>query len=327
MSTSFAFYLCRGYQLLDLAGPMAALAAANRLLEREDYAITLVSSHGGSIGGSAEIGLTTQPAGSVSADTVVVVGGEIKPMLEPSNVAAIRQASAGASSVVSICSGAFLLAEAGLLDNRWATTHWRFAQVLQDEYPLVKVDADRIFINDGPIWTSAGMTAGIDLMLAHIEVDHGLELAKAVSRELVVYHRRPGGQSQYAAISQMEPRTDRIRKALTFARNHLSEPLPIERLADAACLSVRQFGRLFRKETGETPARAVERLRCEAARIRLRDGHEPIAVVARAIGFSDAERMRRAFLRSYGHSPQTQRRLDQALTAGSDGATCWPPRR
>ena len=225
--------------------------------------------------------------------------------------------------VLAATAGAFLLAAAGLLNDRRATTHWQFAQMLQDHYPLVKVDADRIFINDGPIWTSAGMTAGIDLMLARIEVDHGPELAKAVSRELVVYHRRPGGQSQYAAISEMEPQTDRIRKALTFAQDHLSEPISVERLADAACLSVRQFGRLFRKETGETPARAVERLRCEAARIRLRDGHEPIAIVARAVGFADAERMRRAFVRSYGHPPQMQRRLDQSLTGG-DGPKCWP---
>lgn len=326
MSRSFAFYLCEGYQLLDLAGPMAALEAANRLLDREFYQITLASARGGFTHASAAIGLRTQRVGSLTADTVVVVGGRIEPMLEPRNIAGLQQAAAGASTVASICSGAFLLAAAGLLDDRHATTHWQFARKLQDQYPLVKVDADRIFINDGPIWTSAGMTAGIDLMLARIEVDHGPEIAKAVSRELVVYHRRSGGQSQYAAIAQLEPRTDRIRKALTFARDHLSEPLSIERLADAACLSARQFGRLFRKETGETPARAVERLRCEAARIRLRDGREPIAVVARIVGFADAERMRCAFVRSYGHSPQTQRRLDQKLASGSDGSACWPPR-
>lgn len=327
MSTSFAFYLCDGFQLLDLAGPMAALDAANRLLGEDFYAIALVSSGGGFMQGDATVGLETQPAASVPADTVVVVGGRIDPMRKPDNVAAIRHAASGAASVASICTGAFLLAEAGLLDGRRATTHWQFAQTLQEQYPQVKVDADRIFINDGPIWTSAGMTAGIDLMLARIELDHGPERAKSVSRELVVYHRRPGGQSQYAAISEMEPQTDRIRKALTFARDHLSESLPIERLAEAACLSMRQFGRLFTKETGETPARAVERLRCEAARIRLRDGREPIAVVARAVGFVDAERMRCAFVRSYGHPPQTQRRLDQSMESGRDAFMCWPPSR
>jgi transcriptional regulator GlxA family with amidase domain len=326
MSTSFAFYLCEGYQLVDLAGPLAALDAANRLLDREHYRIELISGCGGPVrGGHASIELATQPTGSVTVDTVVVVGGRIDPMMEPANLAAIQHVAVRALSVASICTGAFLLAAAGLLNNRRATTHWQFAQRLQDGYPLVRVDADRIFISDGPIWTSAGMTAGIDLMLARIEVDHGPDLAKAVSRELVVYHRRPGGQSQYATISQMEPRTDRIRKALTFARDHLSESLSIEHLAEAACLSVRQFGRLFKKETGETPARSVERMRCEAARIRLRDGHEPITIVARAVGFADAERMRCAFVRSYGHPPQTQRRLDQSLMSENDGVTCWPP--
>ena len=325
MTTSIAFYLCDGFQLLDLAGPMAALDAANRLLGHDYYRIAVISNGGNFVQGDAAVGLITQPADSMMADTVVVVGGRIDPMLEPGNVAAIQQAAASALSVASICTGAFLLAAAGLLNNRRVTTHWQFAQILQEQYPSVKVDADRIFINDGPIWTSAGMTAGIDLMLARIEFDHGLELAKATSRELVVYHRRPGGQSQYAAIAEMEPQTDRIRKALTFARDHLSEPLSIERLADAACLSVRQFSRLFRKETGETPARAVERLRCEAARIRLRDGYEPIAIVARAVGFADAERMRCAFVRSYGQPPQMQRRLDRSLAMGRDGSTYWPP--
>ncbi len=325
MSALFAFYLCEGFQLLDLAGPAAALTAANRLLGSERYRIELVSEAGGMVSGDAGFGLATRPAGSFAAETVVVVGGRIEPMLEVGNVNGIRSASAGTSSIASICTGAFLLAAAGYLDRRRATTHWQFAQRLQNLYPMVIVDADRIFINDGKISTSAGMTAGIDLMLARIEVDHGAELAKAVSRELVVYHRRPGGQSQYAAISQMEPQTDRIRKALTYACDHLSEPLPIDRLADVACLSVRQFTRLFRKETGETPARAVERLRCEAARIRLRDGNEPVASVARFVGFTDAERMRCAFLRSFGHPPQTQRRLDKPLASDSDELTSWPP--
>lgn len=325
MSTSFGFYLCEGFQLLDLAGPMAALDASNRLLDKEHYQIDLISEGGGLVRGNGGPALMTRPTGSIMPDTVVVVGGRVGPMSEPGNVAAIREAATDALSVASICTGAFLLAAAGLLDGRRATTHWQFAQELRDGYPLVTVDADSIFIIDGPIWTSAGMTAGIDLILARIELDHGPELAKSVSQELVVYHRRPGGQSQYAAISQMEPRTDRIRKALTFARDHLSEPLPIERLADAACLSVRQFGRLFTKETGLSPARAVERLRCEAGRIRLRDGSEPIAIVARAVGFADAERMRCAFIRSFGHPPQTQRRLDQSLKPGSRGHICWPP--
>lgn len=325
MSKAFAFYLCDGFQLLDLAGPMAALNSANRALKRDWYRIAVVSEEGGFLQGDSAVGLTTQAATSVDADTIVVVGGQIEAMTSPGNVAAIRNAARAAQSVASICTGAFLLAAAGLLDNRRATTHWQFAQGLKERYPLVTVEADRIFINDGPVWTSAGMTAGIDLMLAQIELDHGFMLAKEVSRDLVVYHRRPGGQSQYATISELEPQTDRIRKALTFARDHLAEPLSIERLADAACLSVRQFGRLFRQETGETPARAIERMRCEAARLRLRDGSGMVSQVARDVGFLNADRMRSAFIRNFGHPPQIQRRLDKPLATAGDGLICWPP--
>jgi transcriptional regulator GlxA family with amidase domain len=155
------------------------------------------------------------------------------------------------------------------------------------------------------------VTAGIDLALALIEADHGVEVARAVARELVVYHRRAGGQSQFSPISQMDPESDRIRIALAFARDHLHEPLPIERLAEAAHLSLRQFGRAFRRETGETPARAVERLRVEASRARLQDGSEPIEQIARAVGFTDPERMRRAFVKLHGMPPQAIRRVDR----------------
>lgn len=304
------FYVCPGHQLIDLAGPLSAFEAANRNFGCRLYDLVLLSSAGSLVAGSATILVDTQPAVGSQIDTLVIVGGEIAPMLEPTEVGTVRKVAGGVSRVASVCSGAFLLAEAGLLDERRATTHWQFAHELQRRYPRVKVDADRIFVNDGHVWTSAGTTAGIDLALALVEADHGVELTKAVSRELVVYHRRPGGQSQYAAMSQMEPESDRIRKALTFARDHLSEPLSIERLAAVASLSVRQFGRLFRKETGETPARAVARLRSEAARLRLQEGSEPVEYVARAVGFADPERMRRAFLRHYGQPPQMLRRSD-----------------
>ncbi|NEK79388.1 MAG: helix-turn-helix domain-containing protein, partial [Xanthomonas perforans] len=173
-------------------------------------------------------------------------------------------------------------------------------------------EADRIFVVDEAIWTSAGITAGIDLALALLEADHGIDLARSVARQLVVYHRRPGGQSQFAAMSNMEPESDRIRIALTYAREHLAEELPIARLADVAKLSGRQFTRAFRRETGETPAKAVERLRVEAAHVRLREGSEPIELIARMVGFGDAERMRRAFLHIHGQPPQSVRRVHRS---------------
>ena len=210
--------------------------------------------------------------------------------------------------VASVCTGAFTLAAAGLLDGRRATTHWRQAARLQREYPAIRVEADRIFCRDGNIWTSAGITAGIDLALALIEEDHGFAVARAVAQHLVVYHRRHGGQSQFAASIDLAPRSDRISAALGYARDHIAEDLPVERLAEAAGMSLRQFSRTFRAQTGTTPARVVERLRADLARGRLETTAEPIEGIAEAVGFGGAENMRRAFIRIYGRPPQSIRR-------------------
>jgi len=217
-----------------------------------------------------------------------------------------------ARRVASVCTGAFLLATAGLLDGRSATTHWRYATMLQRRFPRVRVDADKIYVRDGNVWTSAGITSGIDLTLALIEDDFGIEISKAVARDMVVYHRRSGGQSQFSTLLELEPASDRVRDALNFAREHLHEPLPVDRMAAAARISARQFARLFLKETGDTPARVVERLRAEAALPRIQEGTEPIDIVARKVGFGDKDRMRRAFLRIYGQPPRALRRATVA---------------
>ena len=258
--------------------------------------------------GNSGLPIETRPVGRRAFDTIVFVGGDIDPMQTTENIAAAKKLSAKATRVASVCTGAFLLAETGLLDGRRATTHWRYAALLQSRFPRTRVEGDSIYIADGRIWTSAGIASGIDLALGMIERDMGADIARTVSRLLVVPYRRPGGQSQFSAMSQMEPESDRIRIALNFAREHLAEALPVERLADAARLSPRQFGRAFRRETGETPARAVERLRVEAARLRLQDGSEPIEQIALAVGFTDPERMRRAFIKLHGHPPQSIRR-------------------
>lgn len=182
------------------------------------------------------------------------------------------------------------------------------AQQLQREYPAVLVESDRIFVRADRVWTSAGITAGIDLALALIEEHLGSAAAKAVAEILLVHHRRAGGQSQFSAISQLNAESERIRMTLSFIREHLAEPLPNEKLADVACISLRQFGRVFKQEIGETPAKAVERFRAEAARFRIEGGSEPIEMIAASVGFIDPERMRRAFLRIYGQSPQAIRR-------------------
>jgi len=314
MAYSIAFYLHPGHQLLDLAGPLDAFHAANNEAGQRLYDLRVLSRWGGQVDGNAGVSIDTHPFDEAACDTLVVVGGETERMRHPDEIMAVKHLAGDATRVVAVCTGAFLLAEAGLLDGRRATTHWACARDLQQGYPAVNVEPDRIFVADGPVWTSAGITAGIDLALALIEADYGIHLARAVARKLVVYHRRPGGQSQFSALSLMEPESDRMRIALAFAREHLSEQLPLDRLAEVARLSPRQFGRAFRHETGETPAKAVERLRVEAARLRLQDGSEPVEVIARAVGFSDPERMRRAFVKRYGQPPQALRRMAGPLS-------------
>jgi transcriptional regulator GlxA family with amidase domain len=174
------------------------------------------------------------------------------------------------------------------------------------------VDEDRIFIIDGPVWTSAGMTAGIDLALAMIEQDLGADVARVVTRKLVVYHRRAGGQSQFSALLELEPKSDRIQDALAYAKRSLDRPLTVGELAEVARLSPRQFSRAFRAETGQSPAKAIENLRLEAARLMMEQSRHPIDVIARQTGFADRDRMRRAFLRAFGQPPQAMRRIARA---------------
>jgi transcriptional regulator GlxA family with amidase domain len=200
------------------------------------------------------------------------------------------------------------LAEAGVLNGRRATTHWAFAHELKSRFPEVSVEEDRIFMVDGSVWTSAGMTAAIDLALAMVERDHGAEVARSVARKMVVYQRRAGGQSQFSALLDLEPKTDRIQKALTYARLNLQKDLSVEALADIAGLSPRQFSRAFHEETSQSPAKAIEHLRIEAARLLLEEGRLPIEVIANEVGFGDRERMRRSFIRNIGHPPTSVRR-------------------
>lgn len=208
----------------------------------------------------------------------------------------------------SVCSGAFLLAEAGLLDGRRATTHWDSTDHFARRYPEVTLDAERIFIRDGDVWTSAGITAGIDLALVLIEDDHGPGLARRVSQQLVVHQRRPGGQSQFSALVELGGRTGRFTPLIDWMRDRMAEPLTVDRLAAQAAMSPRNFARAFAAETGMTPARAVERLRLEIARTLVETTPAPLDRIAAEVGFRDPGRMRRAFLRAFGAPPQALRR-------------------
>jgi transcriptional regulator GlxA family with amidase domain len=294
--------------LLDFAGPAGAFQAANSELERPVYRVSILAADAGGVTNSLGIAIAAASLDDAVLDTLIVVGGRIDPPLSAGTLSRIVDASSRCRRVASVCVGAFTLAAAGLLDGRRATTHWLYAARLQRDYPSVRVEADRIFCRDDNVWTSAGITAGIDLALALIEEDHGFAIAKGVAQHLVVYHRRHGGQSQFAASVDLAPKNDRIATALGFARDHIAEALTVERLAESAGMSLRQFTRAFRAQTGATPARVVERLRTDLARGRIETTIEPVERIAEAVGFGDAENMRRAFIRIYGQPPQSIRR-------------------
>jgi transcriptional regulator GlxA family with amidase domain len=301
------FIVFPGYQVMSFA-LISVFEFANMETGTPLYDVRLLSETGGPVRTSIGIGVTTLALDDTPLDTLIVGGGTVIEPTTPGLIRFVREAPARCRRVAATCTGAFVLAEAGVLDGRRATTHWYHARGLQAQFPKVKMEEDRIFIADGQIWTSAGMTAGIDLALAMVEEDHGPALARAVARKLVVYHRRAGGQSQFSALLELEPKSDRIQSALAYARSNLMNELSVKELAEAARLSPRQFSRAFRAETGQSPAKAVENLRIEAARLMMEQSRHPIDVVARQTGFSDRGRMRRAFLRAFGQPPQTIRR-------------------
>jgi transcriptional regulator GlxA family with amidase domain len=307
---SVGIVLFPGFQVLSLS-TSSVFEFANFVVGRPFYRVDLLSEHGGPVKSSMGFAIDSLAFGQQDYDTIVVLGDN--ELLEPTpGMVAYLQASLKSSRrVTSACTGSFHLAAAGLLEGRKATTHWYHAMTFRQRYPNVKLEEDRIFTVDGPLWTSAGMTACIDLALALVEHDLGVEVARDVAKKLVVYHRRAGGQSQFSALLELDPKSDRVQTALAWAKGHLREDLSVEQLAEAAHLSPRQFSRLFRAETGQSPAKAVEHLRIEAARLMLESGSHSIDVVARETGFGDPERMRRAFLRAFGQPPQMIRRALQ----------------
>lgn len=313
MTRALPFLIFPEFQILDLTGPLAAFECASRFVEGA-YEVQVISMGGGLIRSSSGLAVDSAPATVQPCDTFMVAGGTGTRAVPPDGpvVAYIRAQAAEARRTASVCSGALLLAQAGLLDGRRATTHWRRAPSFQKRFPGIKVDPDAIFIKDGPVWTSAGITAGIALALALIEEELGRAVAAAVAKELVVYHRRPGGQSQFSALLDLAPAGDPSAHALGYAREHLTEPLSVEQLAEAVALSPRQFARQLLAETGQTPAKAVEQLRVEAARSEVEAGGATLDQIARRTGIGDPERMRRAFLRTLGQPPQALRRVAKA---------------
>src|SRR4051812_2711456 len=213
------------FNILDLSGPLAAFDVPRREIKPSPYSLTAFSETGGPVTSSCGVSVNTSPLARARLDTFMVVGGTgaVDASRSPSMIAAVRRAAKNARRVASVCSGAFLLAEAGLLEGRRVTTHWEYAAQFRRDFPGVKLELDQIYLRDGTIWSSGGVTAGIDLSLALIEEDVGLAMAQRTARVLVVYHRRTGGQSQFSALLDMEPPSDRLRRALQFAREHLAE--------------------------------------------------------------------------------------------------------
>jgi len=305
------FVIFPDFQVMGFA-VLTVFEVANETLGGNAYSITMLSEKGGLVRSSAGFSVDTEAFGDAEFDTVIIGAGlEVRPATS-GLVDFVRHSANTARRLAAPCVGAFTLAQAGVLAGRRATTHWAFARDLQAKYPTVNVEDDRIFIIDGPVWTSAGMTAGIDLALAMVEKDHGSELARSIARKLVVHHRRAGGQSQFSSLLELEPKSDRIQKALIYANGHLKNELSVEELADVAGLSPRQFSRAFRAETGQSPAKAVENIRIEAARLLMEQGRHSMDVIADETGFADRERMRRAFVRTLGQPPQAIRRNSRA---------------
>jgi len=302
-------------QLLDVTGPVQVFASANdRSAEMggaRPYVLRVVA-HGGdgatsSAGVALAAGPLTQPGEAL--DTLLVAGGEGAEAAaeNPVLVDWVRERASQARRIASVCTGAFLLAAAGLLDGRRAATHWMYCARFAQRFPTVHVEPDPIFVRDGPVWTSAGVTAGIDLALALVEEDLGRSVALAVARYLVVFLKRPGGQAQFSAALALQAAEDTFGALHDWINRHLADHLSLAVLANQAGMSERSFSRHYAEATGFTPARAIEQLRLEAAKRLLSESRLPVKRIAQRCGFGSEETMRRSFLRLLAVAPQDYR--------------------
>jgi transcriptional regulator GlxA family with amidase domain len=318
-----------GLQPLDAVGPVEVFAGANRVAESlarpaqlrrpGRYDVTLASSEGRPVvsGSGLELGTSKLPDPGERIDTLLLPGGSGVHLArtDPALVEWVAEAAAHARRVATVCTGAFLGAQAGVLRGRRVTTHWASAQRLADEFPELTVDADPIYVQDGKYWTSAGVTAGIDLSLALVERDLGAEIAQTVARWLVMFLHRPGGQTQFASpvwVPRAERSTVRAVQALVEAAPGGDHRVP--NLAAAAAMSVRHFTRVFSAEVGETPSRFVERVRTESARLELETTADTLDVIATRCGLGTAESLRRVFARRLGVTPDAYRRRFRTVT-------------
>lgn len=299
-------------QVLDVTGPLEVFSSASRFLPGARYLTQVVTTGGGPVRASCGLELTTTPLADVAGpvDTLLVAGGADMDaaVADTDLLAHVRRLATDARRVTSVCSGAFVLAAAGLLAGRRATTHWAECALLGDTYADVTVDHDAIYVHDGHVWTSAGVTAGIDLALALVADDHGHPAAATVARQLVVYLQRSGGQAQYSALlAGQAADTEPVRELLSWMRDHLADDLSVPALARQLHLSERQFTRVFKAAVGATAAEHVEAVRLEAACRLLETTGRTVDQIARACGFGAPETMNRAFQRRLGTTPSAHR--------------------
>jgi transcriptional regulator GlxA family with amidase domain len=307
---TIAILIFPGFQLLDAAGPISVFEIAGRFAGAPSP-IKVLAEISGPVCSSSGVEMMARKFGPPNLITTLIVAGGDGVEAAARNKSTIRFVQAAARRgvrIASVCSGAFLLAEAGLLGGRRATTHWQRTRQFLETYPDVKLEPDKIFVRDGEIWSSAGISAGIDLALALTAEDFGEDVSRQTARQLVIYDRRSGGQSQFSSLLELKASTRRFGSLLTWAREHLDAPLTVEHLAERAGMSTRHFTRAFIAETGSTPSKAVERLRLEVARQQVQSSGDTIERVAESTGFRDPERMRRAFIRVFGQPPQSLRR-------------------
>jgi len=302
-------------QVLDVTGPIQVFASANDLIAgaggARPYVLRVVAEGGEGVTASAGLALAAGPLTKLdeALDTLLVAGGPGAEAASenPVLVEWVRGRATQARRVASVCSGAFLLAAAGVLDGRRAATHWMYCAKLAQRFPAAHVEPDPIFVCDGPVWTSAGVTAGIDLALALVEEDLGRSVALAVARYLVVFLKRPGGQAQFSATLALQAADDKFGALHDWINEHLASDLSLSVLADQAGMSERSFSRRYAEAAGQTPARAIERLRVEAARRLLSESRMPVKRIAQRCGFGSEETMRRSFLRLLAANPQDYR--------------------
>lgn len=301
-------------QLLDVTGPLQVFASANEHVAQAGgtppYALRVVAKDRSRVTASSGLEIATERLSRRGAlDTLLVAGGPGVDLAaaDPALLEWLRQRVKKARRVASVCTGAFLLGASGALDGRRAVTHWSYCAELARRFPAVRVESDPIFVRDGTIWTSAGVTAGIDLALALVEEDLGRATALAVARYLVVFLKRPGGQAQFSEALSLQSAEDEFGALHGWIDRHLSGDLSLPRLASQAGMSERSFSRHYSRATGQTPARAIERLRVEAARRMLSETRLPVKSISRRCGFGSEETMRRSFLRLLAATPQDYR--------------------